>query len=464
MLSVNVEGDWVQVKPSVNRGGDWVEPRRVWVKRGNVWALVWPESADLQASAAGTGWDTARVSWTFTGPDPVDGFDVLRGGVLVAAGVTGTVFDDSGLLPATTYVYTVRAMLAGTVVARASAAAVTSPRTPMTVQVSAPRWDRVAVSWTDPAGGATSYRVRLGTVVAWQGTGTSTTLELLNPATAYSVTVEALRGTDVVGSAAGSATTPAYPAVGLSATPVSQSQINVAWQPLDGSADRVTLLRSTGQTLYQGTGVGYADAGRVSGTRYDYRLNVERAGAVLAAGTAAATTPLPPQTTVTVTLNPSSSGSYQGTGARRTDTSNYYAGQYDSTRGLQKSAWAFSIPPNLRNCIRVDRVEFSVRNLHSYNNGGVTQHIALTHTQTAGGTWPGSTAAFAPRATAKGGWWGNGQWQDITNEAVPTTGGTVASNFRINAWGVCLVAPSTAIGYYSYWTTAQLRVTYTHAT
>ena len=250
----------------------------------------------------------------------------------------------------------------------------------------------------------------------------------------------------------------AAPPLVLNAVAASSTQINLTWT---GGVSPYVLRRGSG-VIYSGAALAFSDTGRSPSTAYSYSLT-DAVGTVVSKS---ASTPARPSTTTTVTLNPRSAGSYRKSNLLRTDTPNFYSGQYDGTHSFQRSSFHYPIPDNVRNCIEITKVEWSARNLHSWSNGGVTQYIAITHTADAGSTWPGSTAPFAPRATAKGGWWGNAQWQDITSLAVPTTGGTVADNFRSKgAWGICLHAPDTSIGWYSYWAPQpQLRITYRYYT
>jgi hypothetical protein len=335
-------------------------------------------------------------------------------------------------------------------------------RTPMAASATATSWDSVTVSWTAPGAGADSYRVLRNGTEIYSGADLQTIDAGRDPATAYSYTVEAIRGGTLFQTAQAEATTPAYPAASLNASATAYNSVSLSWTALDGSADTARLKRSS-TTIYTGAGTSHTDSGRSASTTYSYTLTHERSGLVLATATDSAATPARPTTTKTVTLSPSSAGSYNGSGSRRNTGGPYYSGRYSSTWGRQQSAFHFAIPADVRNCIAIDKVEFAVQNDHSYSNGGVTQHIAISHTQTAGSTIPGSTGLFGAKATSKDGWWGGSQWQNITNLKDPTFNATVAENFRSKgAWGIHLKAPNDDIGYYSYWRAAgvQLRITY----
>jgi len=250
--------------------------------------------------------------------------------------------------------------------------------------------------------------------------------------------------------------------VDLTAVPASTSRIDLSWT--DAGAGLSYVLKRGSTTIYTGTGLSKADTGLAADTAYTYLLEARSGSTVLSSDTATARTLVPTTQQKTVTLSPASAGSYYGNNTRRSTAGPYYSGNYTpGSNGKQKSSFHFAVPADVRNCVSVDKVEFSVRNSHTYS-GSVAQSIAVTHTQTAGASWPGGTGAFGARTTAKGGWWGNAQWQNITSLVDPTLRTTVADNFRVrNAWGIQLVAPSDDLALYSYWAsgTAQLRITYT---
>lgn len=255
----------------------------------------------------------------------------------------------------------------------------------------------------------------------------------------------------------------------FSATSASKSQINLAWSApsAPGDMSEYKLYRG-GSLIYTGTALSYNNTGLSSGTTYSYNVYGVTAGGKFGPGASDSATTDLGEVTKTVTLNPTSGGSYNGSGSLRTGigAGSYFSGRYSATWGRQQSAFHFAVPSDLRNCIRVDKVEFAIQNDHSYSNGGVTQYMAISHTQTAGSTIPGRTGLFGAKATAKDGWWGNSQWQNITNLTDPNFNSTVAENFRArNAWGIHFAAPNDDIGYYSYWRTSgvQLRLTYTVA-
>ena len=253
----------------------------------------------------------------------------------------------------------------------------------------------------------------------------------------------------------------------FSATAASKSQINLSWAAPATLGDfaQYQLYRG-GSLIYTGTGLSYNNTGLSAGTTYSYSVyGVAAGGRFGPSASASATTDLG-EVTKTVTLSPTSGGSYNGSGSLRTGigAGPYYCGRYSSTWGRQQSAFHYAVPSDVRWCIAVDKVEFTIQNDHSYYNDGVTQYIAISHTQTAGSTIPGRTGLFGAKTAAKDGWWGGSQWQNITSLRDPNFNDTVAENFRArSAWGIHLAAPDDSIAYYSYWRTSpvpQLRITY----
>jgi hypothetical protein len=253
----------------------------------------------------------------------------------------------------------------------------------------------------------------------------------------------------------------------FTATAASKSQINLSWAAPATLGDFAQYqLYRAGSLIYTGTGLSYNNTGLSSGTTYSYTVYGVTAGGKFGPGAGASATTDLGEITKTVTLSPTSGGSYNGSGSIRTGigAGPYYSGRYSSTWGRQQSAFHYAVPSDVRWCIAVDKVEFTIQNDHSYYNSGVTQYIALSHTQTAGSTIPGRTGLFGAKSTAKDGWWGGSQWQNITSLRDPNYNATVAENFRTKgAWGIHLVAPDDSIAYYSYWRTSpvpQLRLTY----
>lgn len=261
-------------------------------------------------------------------------------------------------------------------------------------------------------------------------------------------------------------TVPSAP-TSFSASAVSKSQINLSWAAPSSPGDmsQYKLYRG-GSLIYTGTALSYSNTGLASGTTYSYNVYGVTPGGKFGPGASASATTQLGQVQKSVTLSPTSGGSYNGSGNQRWGIGGgaYYCGYYSSTHGRQQSAFHYAIPSDLRGCISVDKVEFTLQNDHWYNAGGGTQYIAISHTQTAGSTIPGSTGLFGAKTSTRDGWWGGSQWQDITNLRDPNFNDTVAGNFRTRgAWGIHLKAPDNNLAYYSYWRNnpvPQLRFTY----
>ena len=278
-----------------------------------------------------------NLSWiASTDNVAVTGYKVFRDSVLVAANVTGTTYNDTGLSPSTKYSYTVSAFdAAGNNSLPSSAASATtqaSDTTPPSVSITSPA-NNATVSGSitvsanaSDAGGVTKVEFYLDNVLqttetttpfnwSWNTTLTSNASHNLvvkaydaagNIGTSSTVTVT-VSNTDI--------TAPSIP-TGLSATAVSSSQINLSWS---ASTDNVAV---TGYKVFRGgvqvtstvTGTTYNSAGLSPSTTYSYTVSAyDAAGNNSALSSAVSATTLTPDTTApTVSISPSS-GTVSGT-------------------------------------------------------------------------------------------------------------------------------------------------------
>jgi hypothetical protein len=237
------------------------------------------------------------------------------------------------------------------------------------------------------------------------------------------------------------------------------NNINVTWSDPEGGVDSYRIFLND---IYQATttGLSYNRGSLAPSTTYTFRVDAFKGAQFMVGEAATATTQAVTTQQKVVTLSPNASASYKGDNAQRS-TSYRYSGQYDGTWGLQKSLFTFPIPADLRNCVSVDKVEVSARNLHAWASGGVGQGLAVALANVTGTFPSASIHYFGSFGTAKGGWLNNTEWVDVTNYAAPYRG-FVKEEFRVNgATGFSLYPSGTTQDYYSYWD-AGMRVRFTY--
>jgi chitodextrinase len=237
----------------------------------------------------------------------VAGYVVFRDGTQIAT-TTTTSYADTALAAATTYAYTVLAYdEAGNLSTQSGAASATTdqapdqqaPTTPANLTATPDSSSQISLAWdasTDNVG-VTGYQIfRDGTQTATTTT-TSYTDTGLTAATTYSYTVLAYdaAGNLSTQSSAASATTPSdqtpdqqaptTPA-NLTATPVSSSQVTLAWS---ASTDNVGVagyrVFRDGTQIATTTTTSYADTGLTAATTYAYTVLAYDAAGNLSAQT-----------------------------------------------------------------------------------------------------------------------------------------------------------------------------------
>ena len=265
-----------------------------------------------------------NLSWTAaTDNVGVTGYNVFRGGVLVATLGAVTTYQNTGLAAFTTYTFTVQAFdAAGNLSVPSSSASATTqpvpdttpPSTPTGLSATAVSSSQINLSWnasTDNVG-VTGYNVyrggiqiaTLGAVTAFQDSG-------LVASTTYTYSVRAL---DAAGNFSGPSvsasattqpvatdTTPPTVPTGLTATAASSTQINLSWT---AATDNVGV---TGYNVYRfgtliatlGAVTSYQNTGLAASTTYSYTVRAfDAAGNISAASSSAnATTQAVPDTT-----------------------------------------------------------------------------------------------------------------------------------------------------------------------
>lgn len=276
-----------------------------------------PPTIPGNPQAVATSTTTISLTWTGSSDNTaVTGYRVQRGGVIVAANVTGTTFGDTGLTPNTAYSYTISAVdAAGNRSAESATATATTmavpdtmpPTVPANVVATPTSSTTVSLAWsasTDNVAVST-YRVRRGGVtIAANVAGTSFDDANLTPSTAYSYTVSAIDGAGnrSAESTAAPATTPAFadtiaPTVpaSLVATATSPTAVNLTWA---ASTDAVGVasyrVQRDGVAIAGNVaGTSFSDTGLTQNTAYSYTVSaVDAAGNRSMESTAAPVTTL----------------------------------------------------------------------------------------------------------------------------------------------------------------------------
>ena len=271
-----------------------------------------PPSTPTGLTAKGASTSQINLSWTASTDNVgVSGYKVYRSGSLIATATT-TSYSDTGLPASTTYTYTVSAFdaVGNTSAQSVSASAATmaasdttAPSVPAGLTATPVSSSQINLSWTASTDnvGVSGYKVyRNGSLIA-TATTTSYSDTGLPASTTYTYTVSAF---DAVGNtsaqsvsasaatmAASDTTAPSVPA-GLTATPVSSSQINLSWT---ASTDNVGVsgykVYRNGSLIATATTTSYSDTGLPASTTYTYTIAAyDAAGNVSALSASASAT------------------------------------------------------------------------------------------------------------------------------------------------------------------------------
>ena len=279
-----------------------------------------PATPDTAAPSTPTGLAAAAVSasrinlsWSASTDNvAVTGYRVFRNGALLISLGNVTAYQDSSLLPGTTYVYTVRALDAAANISGPSAAAsattvaldTTPPTTPTGLSANAASPSQVNLNWSASTDNdeVANYRVyRNGALVA---TVTQTTYQdsSLSPSTTYSYNVDARDDTGNVSGLSAPVTVSTLSApdtaapttpTGLAASTVSDSKINLNWS---ASTDNVAVtgyrvFRNNALLTTLGSVTTFQDTSLNPSTTYTYRVRaLDAAGNVSAQSNAASAT------------------------------------------------------------------------------------------------------------------------------------------------------------------------------
>ncbi len=286
-------------------------------------------------SATATSQTQINLAWSASTDNVgVVGYRVYRGGSQVAT-TTTPAYSNTGLTAGTSYSFTVAAYdAAGNVSSQSGAASATTQAAPDTAAPSVPggvsatvvSQTQVNLAWTAATDNVSvsGYRVyQSGTQIGTSPTP-SYSVTGLTAGTSYSFTVAAYDAAGNVSSQSGaaSATTQAAPDTAaptvpgsLSATAVSQTQINLAWNV---STDNVGVVGykvfQNGSQVATTTTAGYSQTGLTAGTSYSFTVsaydaagNTSGVSAVANATTQSPPAPPAPSPTAarTIELSPS---------------------------------------------------------------------------------------------------------------------------------------------------------------
>jgi transcriptional regulator CtsR len=280
-----------------------------------------PPTAPANLSAAAASSSQINLTWTDQSTNETS-FQIERktgaGGTYAQIGTAAanaTAYSDSGIAEGTTYFYRVRAVNAAGNSAYSNEASATTPvsppAAPANLSAAAVSSSQINLAWTDQSTNETGFQIErktgAGGTYAQIGTAAANAAAHSDNGVAEGTTYfYRVRAANAAGNSAysneASATTPVSPPAApanLSATPVSSSQINLAWTDQSTNETGFQIERKTGAggTYAQiGTAAAnaaaYSDNGVAEGTTYFYRVRAANAAGNSAySNEASATTP-----------------------------------------------------------------------------------------------------------------------------------------------------------------------------
>jgi len=276
---------------------------------------------DFTVSAA----STTQVNLSWTAATGAASYNIYRNGTLLK-NVTTTSTTDTGLTANTKYCYTVSALDATSSESAQSSPSqcVTTPaiEAPTNLAAAAVSASQINLTWTAPVGGAAGYNIykktgaggtktllRSVTITSTSDTGLAANTQYCYIATAYDgAGKESVDTTQVC--ATTNLASPGTP-TGLTATTVSQTQINLTWTALAGTPAAVGYkIYKDGVYLRSVTTTSASDTGLTANTRYCYTVSAYDSGGNDSSQTAsvcATTNVAGPATPTGVTVTPISS-------------------------------------------------------------------------------------------------------------------------------------------------------------
>jgi beta-lactam-binding protein with PASTA domain len=167
---------------------------------------------------------------------------------------------------------------------------------------------------------------------------------------------------------------------------------------------------------------------------------------------------VPVTITETVTLPASWTASFEGNNTRRALNGTMWHGQFDSTRGNQKSMWSWDWSTiTAKYDWNITAASITWYQEHTYNTGsGCTMQIGTHDNATAPGSWANASTGLQTRAVVRG------------NSYTVNLNSTIRANLNGSAWGITFgPASDTTQANYGYVTGSgasrpSITITYTH--
>jgi titin len=330
-----------------------------------------------------------------------------RGGVPIAtlggdAGYTG--YTDTGLTCGTTYTYTITSDFGEASNSVTTSACVTVPAAPGGLGTTAINSTSIGISWTDYSNNETGFKVYLGgTLIATTAANaTSYNFTGLTCNTIYGIWVKATNAAgDSTNSNVITPTTgvcaPAAP-TNLSATPVSQTQINLAWTDNSSNEANFIIYKIVNNQLVQvatpaANATSYSFTG-TCGTAYSFQIVATNAGGTSSESSASATTVVcTPAAPSGMTSSPSSATSMT---VNWTDNSNNETGFYLYRNGVQIRTLGANVVSNSDTGLTCG-TSYSYY-VVAYNAGGNSTASNTTTNNTLPCTPAAPTSLYAPGA------------------------------------------------------------------
>lgn len=240
--------------------------------RGNPAKLSVPTLPDMPSDLtySNVTQESVRLSWTPT--HGATSYELRRNGVIVYEG-TNTVFNDTGLVGSTQYVYSVAAKNASGVGSPKTASVTTGLVMPLNFNVSAVGETTVTLRW-DSVPGATSYVLTRDGAQVYSGTNMTFTDSGRVGNTKYKYALVARNATSDSDPVEVEAITVVSSPRNFRASNVTQTSMKLQWDaPAGGSAATITyVLKRNATAIYTGSQISFDDTGLIAETEYTYTV------------------------------------------------------------------------------------------------------------------------------------------------------------------------------------------------